>query len=107
MRDNEGINAHLGGIFKVSISRVRSDGLVKETKKENPTAPLSTRRKTAIAKSCPEKIHVVPVRKITSGVIPHNRLVSERVPPTIIYSKNMRVVMIASGIGSNTIKKVN
>ena len=107
MSDSEGINAHLEGILSDSSSRVRSDGLVNDTKKEKPTAPINTLKNMVSANTGPENSTVVPVRNITRGVIPHRRLASERTPATIIYSKNIITVMIASGTGSKKIRNMN
>ena len=105
--DKEGINANLGGIFKDSRTRVRSEGFVAVTKYEKERAPRIMRKKTEMAYSCPENTQVKPVKKSTSGTIPHNKFIILRPSPSSKYSNIIKTVIAANAIGLATINKRN
>lgn len=103
----EGIKAHFGGIFIDSRTRVRSEGLVNVTKNEKQSAPKIMRRKTVIAYSCPENTQVSPVRKSTTGTIPHNKFIMERPSPSNIYSQMINPVIKAKIRGLVNTNNIN
>jgi hypothetical protein len=103
----EGIIAHRGGTCNDSKMRVKSEGLVNVIKKEKLRAPQIIRKNTPNAMVNPEKINVVPVKKIIRGIMPHNRFIIDLLPPTNKNSKIIKIVRRARGRGAKTSKSIN
>jgi hypothetical protein len=106
-REREGISAHLDGILIDSKKWVISEGLVNTTKRENPRAPHRIRKKTEIAISNPENIHVLPDKNIKRGSIPRSKLNRFSILAINRNSVIISVVRIDRGSGFNTRSRIN